>query len=50
MSDDPMDYYDEYMAWLQRHYSERVTSGDSLIELFEAGEGFEEFLAERAKP
>lgn len=45
MSDDPMDHYNAYNNWLMQHY--RPANGDELIKLFEAEEGFEEFLAQR---
>jgi hypothetical protein len=44
MSDDPMDYYDEYMAYLMNECPELIHNGDDLVKHFEAGTRFDEFL------
>ena len=42
---DPMDYYSEYCDWLMRN--EMVWNSQRLVDLFESGHRFEEFLEER---
>lgn len=48
--EDQYKYYDSYSAFLMRNAAVYgIFNGEDLIQRFEDGEGFEEFLAERKK-